>query len=74
MPATIHPSGLRNRLAAARLKAAGVVSGDGMHISVAGPNACRFIAGDARAGYICGQSAEPGLSWCQEHCRVVFAG
>jgi GcrA cell cycle regulator len=39
------------------------------------PSHCRFALGGeaARAPYrFCARRVEPGLSWCAEHCRVVF--
>jgi hypothetical protein len=72
MPGRGHTSGIRNRIAAARLRATEAVTGGGMHISAAGTIHCRYIAGDGRGGFICGQPAEVGRSWCSDHMLVVF--
>lgn len=71
MPAVIHPSGMHNRIANARLKAGETVAGYGMHISQAKECECRFIAGDGPKGFVCGAPTSGG-PWCEDHRRKVF--
>jgi hypothetical protein len=54
MLATIHPSGMKNRLAAARLRAVEAVATTGVHLSATNGYQCLFIAATGIGGMCCG--------------------